>query len=113
LPKGCRGPGRLGPQQKGRPLPVGANCNISILNNRIEDCGCALLLHTVFPDDAQHPNRLRGITRRENRDIVIFVSSLHHMAGMGIPFLFTNQHAYTVDAEFFNRETGTAADASR
>ena len=44
-----------------------------------------------------------GITRRENRDIVILVSSLHHMAELEIPFLFTNQHAYTVDAEFFHR----------
>jgi len=44
-----------------------------------------------------------GITPRKNRDIVIFVSSIHHLAEMGVPFLFTNQHAYTVDAEFFNR----------
>ena len=43
-----------------------------------------------------------GITRRNNRDIVIFVSSMHRLAELGLPFVFTNQHAYTVDAEFFS-----------
>jgi len=42
-----------------------------------------------------------GITRRENRDIVIFVSSIHHLRGLGVPFIFTNQHAYAVDTEYF------------
>jgi len=44
-----------------------------------------------------------GITKRNNRDIVIFVSSIHRIAELGLPFVFTNQHAYTVDAEFFSR----------
>ena len=44
-----------------------------------------------------------GITPRNNRDIVIFVSSIHRLAELGLPFVFTNQHAYTVDAEFFSR----------
>jgi len=43
-----------------------------------------------------------GITLRNNRDIVIFVSSIHRLAELGLPFVFTNQHAYTVDAEFFS-----------
>lgn len=46
-----------------------------------------------------------GIPRRENRDIVIFVSSIHHLRGLGLPFVFTNQHAYAVDTEYF-AETG-------
>lgn len=41
------------------------------------------------------------IPRRENRDIVIFVSSIHHLRGLGLPFVFTNQHAYAVDTEYF------------
>lgn len=43
-----------------------------------------------------------GITRRENRDIVIFVSSIHRLRELGLPFVFTNQHAYPVDTEFFS-----------
>ena len=44
-----------------------------------------------------------GITRRENRDIVIFVSSIHRLQELGLPFLFTNQHAYPVETEFYQR----------
>ena len=44
-----------------------------------------------------------GITRRENRDIVIFVSSVHRLKTLGLSFVFTNQHAYPVDTEFFDR----------
>jgi hypothetical protein len=43
-----------------------------------------------------------GITRRDNRDIVMFVSSVHRLEELGVPFLFTNQHAYAVDTEFYN-----------
>ncbi len=43
-----------------------------------------------------------GITRRENKDIVIFVSSLHRVHQAGLPFVFTNQHAYAAGTEFFN-----------
>jgi hypothetical protein len=43
----------------------------------------------------------RGITRRENDELVIFVSSLHRIRELGLPFVFTNQHAYVADAEFF------------
>jgi hypothetical protein len=44
-----------------------------------------------------------AITRRENRDIIIFVSSIHRLRELGLPFVFTNQHAYSVDADFYNR----------
>ena len=37
-----------------------------------------------------------------NDDIVILVSSLLRIAEMGLPFVFTNQHAYPVTAEYFN-----------
>lgn len=43
-----------------------------------------------------------GITRRENRDIVCFVSSVHRLREQGVPFVFTNQHAYARDAEYFD-----------
>ncbi len=42
----------------------------------------------------------RGITRRENRDIVIFVSSVERIRAVGRPFLFTTQHAYAAGTEF-------------
>ncbi len=42
-----------------------------------------------------------GITRRENRDIVILVSTLHRIHELGLPFVFTDQHAYAAGTEFF------------
>lgn len=44
-----------------------------------------------------------GITRRRNEEIVIFVSSIHRLHQLGLPFVFTNQHAYSVGTEFFAR----------
>ncbi len=35
-----------------------------------------------------------GIQKRRNEEIVILVSSLHHIASLDIPFLFTDSHAY-------------------
>lgn len=35
-----------------------------------------------------------GIQKRPNEDILILVSSLHHIGRMGVPFLFTDSHAY-------------------
>jgi hypothetical protein len=44
-----------------------------------------------------------GITKRDNSEIVILVSSLHTLVAQQIPFVFTNYHAYTAqDDEFFN-----------
>jgi hypothetical protein len=43
-----------------------------------------------------------GITRRDNTDIVMFVSSIHRLDELGVPFVFTNQRAYAVDTEFYN-----------
>lgn len=42
-----------------------------------------------------------GIPRRARFDIVILVSSLHHIASLRIPFVFSDRHAYLVTAEFF------------
>ena len=33
---------------------------------------------------------------------MIFVSSIHRLAEIGLPFVFTNQHAYAVDTEYFS-----------
>jgi hypothetical protein len=42
-----------------------------------------------------------GIKLAPNDDIVIFVSSLHHVAAQNVRFVFTNQHAYPAMAEYF------------
>jgi hypothetical protein len=44
-----------------------------------------------------------GIARRENRDIAIFVSSIHRLNELCLTFVFTNQHAYPPDTEFYAR----------
>ena len=43
-----------------------------------------------------------GITRRDNREIIILVSSMHRLQELGLDFVFTNQHAYAVDTEFYS-----------
>jgi len=43
-----------------------------------------------------------GITRRTNKDIVIFVSSIHRLHELELPFVFTNQHAYAIDTQFYS-----------
>ncbi len=43
-----------------------------------------------------------GIQRRTRDEIVILVSSLHHIAKRGLPFLFTNSHAYYQWADFYS-----------
>jgi ssDNA thymidine ADP-ribosyltransferase, DarT len=44
-----------------------------------------------------------GITKRDNRDIVIFVSSIHKLRELGLPFVFTDQHAYPIDTLFYSK----------
>lgn len=36
----------------------------------------------------------RSVQRRDNEEILILVSSLRHVAKQGLPFLFTDSHAY-------------------
>jgi len=43
-----------------------------------------------------------GITKRQNRDIVIFVSSIHRLLQLALPFVFTNQHAYAADTDYYS-----------
>jgi hypothetical protein len=43
-----------------------------------------------------------GIPRRDNEEIVIFVSSLHRLRELDRPFAFTNRHAYLRTAEYYN-----------
>ena len=43
-----------------------------------------------------------GITQRDNKDIVIFVSSTHKLREIGVPFLFTNQHAYPPNTDYYS-----------
>lgn len=44
----------------------------------------------------------RGVPQRRNEEIVILVSSLHHIQKLGLPFLFTNAHAYPDWASYYN-----------
>lgn len=43
-----------------------------------------------------------GIKKRPNEEIVILVSSLRHIAGLGLPFLFTDSHAYYQWADYYS-----------
>ena len=43
-----------------------------------------------------------GIQRRPNEEIVILVSSLHKVAKLGLPFLFTDSHAYYQWADYYS-----------
>ncbi|SRR5216684_5644313 len=42
-----------------------------------------------------------GIKQVPNEEIVILVSSLRKISELGIPFVFTNQHAYPAMAQYF------------
>lgn len=43
-----------------------------------------------------------GIRKVPNADIVILVSSLHRVSQLGLPFLFTDSHAYSGLARFYD-----------
>jgi len=43
-----------------------------------------------------------GVPRRSNEEIVILVSSLYHLKDLGIPFIFTNAHAYPEWTDYYN-----------
>lgn len=43
-----------------------------------------------------------GVSRAENKDIIILVSSLHRVVEMDLPYVFTDRHAYTVTANYYN-----------
>lgn len=43
-----------------------------------------------------------GIPKRKNEEIIILVSSLHHLQEQGVQFLFTDSHAYYQWANFYD-----------
>lgn len=43
-----------------------------------------------------------GITRRSNDEIVILVSSIHRLQQAGLPYVFTDSHAYYQWANFYS-----------
>lgn len=43
-----------------------------------------------------------GVRQMDNNDIVILVSKLHKAAELGLPFLFTDCHAYPPTANYYN-----------
>jgi len=43
-----------------------------------------------------------GVQQRHNDEIVILVSSLWHIAEQGLPFLFTDMHAYYAWATYYD-----------
>ncbi len=43
----------------------------------------------------------RGVTRRQNEDIAVLVTSLHRLRESSIPFVFTDGHAYPKETEYF------------
>ena len=43
-----------------------------------------------------------GVQKRSNEEIIILVSSLYHIHDGGLPFLFTDSHAYSYLATFYN-----------
>lgn len=44
-----------------------------------------------------------GITRRDNQDIVMLVSSIQRLRELELAFIYTDQHAYAVATEFYDR----------
>jgi hypothetical protein len=45
----------------------------------------------------------RGVLLRKNEEIVILVSSLHRVDALGLPYLFTDSHAYYQWANYYNK----------
>lgn len=43
-----------------------------------------------------------GVKKVPNQDLAILVSSLPRVAELGVPFVFTNQHAYPATADYFS-----------
>jgi len=47
-------------------------------------------------------NSGRGVKQRPNAEIVILVSSVHHLKARGLPVIFTDSHAYYGWAEYYS-----------
>lgn len=46
-----------------------------------------------------------GVAQQHNEDILILVSSLHRVAALGLPYLFTDSHAYYQWAHYYSQLT--------
>lgn len=44
-----------------------------------------------------------GVKKVLNSDIIILVSSMHKIANLQIPFVFTDRHAYPVTSQYYNQ----------
>ena len=44
-----------------------------------------------------------GIEKRQNSELIIFVSSIHKLIELEIPFVFTDRHAYLATANFYSK----------
>jgi hypothetical protein len=44
-----------------------------------------------------------GVIKRPNAEIAIMVSSLHKLSEVGVPFVFTNGHAYMQESDYFDK----------
>ncbi len=42
-----------------------------------------------------------GIRKRENKEIIVFVSSVHNLIKHNVKFVFTDRHAYLAAANFY------------
>lgn len=49
-----------------------------------------------------------NVIQQPNVEIAILVSSLHRLHELGVPFLFTNGHAYMQESEYFDDLTNLA-----
>jgi len=57
---------------------------------------------TPFSVMMKNINSGRGVVQRSNDEIVILVSSVHHIKKLGLPFVFTDSHANYNWANFFD-----------
>ena len=62
---------------------------------------CSILFHAIFYN-AYNIKTGYGVLRVPNEEIIILLSSLPSIKKLEMPFVFTNQHAYPVIAEYFN-----------
>jgi hypothetical protein len=60
---------------------------------------CSIMLFNILTG-------YRGITQVPAEEIILLVSSLHAVAELGIPFVFTDRHAYTAMANFSSEVAG-------
>ena len=81
-------------KRAGHPVPAAPG---GVLNDYVPSCS------TPFSVARRHFHTgWGGIRQRRNEEIVILVSSLHRVKELGLPFLFTDSHAYYRWANYFD-----------